>query len=197
MISGEDPVIFTHIVLVLHDSKEVISFIDQVFHSQPHSGTSVIIISDLVQKREVMAEASAHDYDKLTDDRRLRFVFKPLKPSKFAVIFDPQKEREISTDRNENSAQQVAVNQKMVFDDMKRRLGNKGHRVLLVEDNKINQTVSRLPKAWIEISLAYSSRRFSSSYSARRPSTSKLSSMASSVRTKYSRKSMDITPSSW
>ncbi|KAB2580028.1 Peroxide stress-activated histidine kinase mak1 [Lasiodiplodia theobromae] len=141
MISGEDPVIFTHIVLVLHDSKEVISFIDQVFHSQPHSGTSVIIISDLVQKREVMAEASAHDYDKLTDDRRLRFVFKPLKPSKFAVIFDPQKEREISTDRNENSAQQVAVNQKMVFDDMKRRLGNKGHRVLLVEDNKINQTV--------------------------------------------------------
>ncbi|OMP81567.1 Peroxide stress-activated histidine kinase mak1 [Diplodia seriata] len=141
MISGEDPVIFTHIVLVLHDSKDVIEFIDQVFHSQPHSSTSVIIISDLVQKREVMAEASAHDYDKLTDDRRLRFIFKPLKPSKFAVIFDPRKEREISTDRNENSAQQVAVNQKMVFDDMKRRLGNKGHRVLLVEDNKINQTV--------------------------------------------------------
>lgn len=141
MIGGDDPVIFTHVVLVLHDSKDVIEFIDQVFHSQPHFATSVIIISDLVQKREVMAEAQSHDYDKLIEDRRLRFIFKPLKPSKFAVIFDPRKEREISTDRNENSAQQVAVNQKAVFDDMKHRLGNKGHRVLLVEDNKINQTV--------------------------------------------------------
>ncbi|KAL1632116.1 hypothetical protein SLS56_004005 [Neofusicoccum ribis] len=141
MIGGDDPVIFTHVVLVLHDSKDVIEFIDQVFHSQPHFATSVIIISTLVQKREVMAEAQSHDYDKLIEDRRLRFIFKPLKPSKFAVIFDPRKEREISTDRNENSAQQVAVNQKAVFDDMKHRLGNKGHRVLLVEDNKINQTV--------------------------------------------------------
>lgn len=141
MIGGEDAVIFTHIILVLHESKDVIAFIDQIFHSPAHSTTSVIIISDLVQKREVMAEASSHDYDKLIDERRLRFIFKPLKPSKFAVIFDPQKEREISTDRNENSAAQVAVNQKMVFDDMKKRLGNKGHRVLLVEDNKINQTV--------------------------------------------------------
>ncbi|EKG21180.1 PAS domain-containing protein [Macrophomina phaseolina MS6] len=141
MIGSEDPVIFTHIVLVLHDSKEVIEFIDQIFHSQAHVATSVIIISDLVQKREIMAEASAHDYDRLIHERRLRFIFKPLKPSKFAVIFDPQREREISTDRNENSAAQVAVNQKMVFDDMKKRLGNKGHRVLLVEDNKINQTV--------------------------------------------------------
>ncbi|KAF2088504.1 hypothetical protein K490DRAFT_18919, partial [Saccharata proteae CBS 121410] len=141
MIAGDDPVIFTHVVLVLHDSKEVISFIDQIFRSNAHVATSVIVISDLVQKREIMGEATAHDYTKLMKERRLRFIFKPLKPSKFAVIFDPQKEREISTDRNENSAQQVASNQKMVFQDMKNRLGNKGHRVLLVEDNKVNQTV--------------------------------------------------------
>ncbi|KAK7516031.1 putative histidine kinase HHK2p [Phyllosticta citriasiana] len=141
MISSDDPVIFTHIVLVLHESKEVLDFTEAIFHSQLHANTCVIVICDLVQKREIMAEERARQYDKLVGERRLRFIFKPLKPSKFAVIFDPQRERELSTDRNENSAQQVAVNQKMVFDDMKRRLGNKGHRVLLVEDNKINQTV--------------------------------------------------------
>ncbi|KAK8154761.1 putative histidine kinase HHK2p [Phyllosticta citrichinensis] len=142
MISSDDPVIFTHIVLVLHESKEVLEFTEQVFNSQLHSNTCVIVICDLVQKREIMTEERARQYDKMVGERRLRFIFKPLKPSKFAVIFDPQRERELSTDRNENSAQQVAVNQKMVFDDMKRRLGNKGHRVLLVEDNKINQTQS-------------------------------------------------------
>ncbi|KAK8242374.1 putative histidine kinase HHK2p [Phyllosticta capitalensis] len=141
MISGDDPVIFTHIVLVLHESKEVLDFTELIFHSQLHLNTCVIVICDLVQKREIMTHERNLEYENLIGQRRLRFIFKPLKPSKFAVIFDPQKERELSTDRNENSAQQVAVNQKMVFDDMKRRLGNKGHRVLLVEDNKINQTV--------------------------------------------------------
>ena len=145
MISGDDPVIFTHIVLVLHESKEVLDFTELIFHSQLHLNTCVIVICDLVQKREIMTHERNLEYENLIGQRRLRFIFKPLKPSKFAVIFDPQKERELSTDRNENSAQQVAVNQKMVFDDMKRRLGNKGHRVLLVEDNKINQTVRRFP----------------------------------------------------
>jgi len=77
----------------------------------------------------------------LHDDRRLQFIYRPLKPSKFAVIFDPQKERESSTDRNQDSAQQVVVSQKLVFEELKRRVGGKGHKVLLVEDNKINQTV--------------------------------------------------------
>lgn len=142
MLGGDDPVIFTHVVLVLREINENIAFMNQIIGSKTRTTTAVIIITDLAQKREIINKAPHFEYERLVKERRLLFVFKPLKPSKFAAFFDPQKEREMSRDPNHNSAQQVAVSQKAVFEDLKRRLGNKGNRVLLVEDNQINQTVS-------------------------------------------------------
>ncbi|KAF1848566.1 uncharacterized protein K460DRAFT_77280 [Cucurbitaria berberidis CBS 394.84] len=141
MIGGDNPVLFTHVVLVLHDTVEVHAIMDQIFSSMIHGNTSVVVVSDPSQKKELIKEAPVYDYDQLQTDRRLQFIYRPLKPSKFAVIFDPQKQRESSTDRNQDSAQQVVVSQKLVFEELKRRVGGKGHKVLLVEDNKINQTV--------------------------------------------------------
>jgi len=141
MIGGDNPVLFTHVVLVLHDTLEVIAIMDLILNSVVHGNTSIVVVSDPTQKKELMKEAPAYDYNQLIADRRLQFIYRPLKPSKFAVIFDPQKERELSTDRNQDSAQQVVFNQKLVFEELKRRLGGKGHKVLLVEDNHINQTV--------------------------------------------------------
>jgi CheY-like chemotaxis protein len=141
LFNGDDAVIFTHIVLVLRDVDEIISFMDQILKSSSYSGTSIVVITDLVQRRDIMAKAPGYDYEALRNERRLRFIFKPSKPSKFSIIFDPQKERELSSDRNQDSAQAVAVSQKQVFDEMKKRLGDKGIRVLLVEDNKTNQMV--------------------------------------------------------
>ena len=145
MIGGDDPVLFTHVVLVLHETTDVIAIMDQILNSMVHGNASIVVVSDPAQKKELMKEAPAYDYDQLTADRRLQFIYRPLKPSKFAVIFDPQKERESSTDRNQDTAQQDVFNQKLVFEELKRRLGGKGHKVLLVEDNHINQTV-RKPK---------------------------------------------------
>nr|POE48046.1 peroxide stress-activated histidine kinase mak1 [Quercus suber] len=141
MLGGNDPVIFTHVVVVLQDVGEITALMDQVFSSHVHHSTTVVIITDLAQRRKIMEQAPQHDYEKLDREHRLRFVFKPLKPSRFAIIFDPRKEREMSTDRNQDSAQQVALNQKQVFEKLAHRLGNKDKRVLLVEDNKINQMV--------------------------------------------------------
>ncbi|KAF2640198.1 autoinducer 2 sensor kinase/phosphatase-like protein luxQ [Massarina eburnea CBS 473.64] len=141
MIGGDNPVLFTHVVLVLHETFEVIAIMDQILNSMVHGNTAIVVVSDPTQKKELMKEAPAFNYDQLTLDRRLQFIYRPLKPSKFAVIFDPQKERELSTDRNQDTAQQVVFNQKLVFEELKRRLGDKGHKVLLVEDNHINQTV--------------------------------------------------------
>ncbi|GAB7352292.1 hypothetical protein MBLNU459_g2748t1 [Dothideomycetes sp. NU459] len=142
MIGGDDPMIFSHVVLVLQDVAQIISFLDQVLSSPPHSSTQLILITDLAQRRKLIEQApSKYDYEQLAKERRLRFIFKPLKPSRFAVIFDPQKEREMSTDRNQDSAQQVAVSQKQVFEELSRRLGNQGNKVLLVEDNRVNQMV--------------------------------------------------------
>ncbi|KAH8725526.1 hypothetical protein GQ44DRAFT_615747 [Phaeosphaeriaceae sp. PMI808] len=141
MIGGHTPVLFTHVVLVLHDTAEVHAIMDQIFSSTTHGNTSIVVVSDPSQKKELIREAPVYDYEQLYSDRRLQFIYRPLKPSKFAVIFDPQKERESSTDRNQDSAQQVVVSQKLVFEELRRRVGGKGVKVLLVEDNKINQTV--------------------------------------------------------
>lgn len=140
LLGGNAPVIFTHVVAVLQDVDEIIALMDQVLWSKV-STTAVVLITDLAQRRKIMEQAPKFNYDQLVADRRLRFVFKPLKPSRFGLIFDPQKEREMSLDRNQDSAQQVAVNQKQVFEELTKRLGNKDKRVLLVEDNRINQIV--------------------------------------------------------
>lgn len=142
MLGGDDPVRFSHIVVMLQDVEQIVTLMDQIFESHAHSATSVVVITDLAQRRILMEQAPKYDYEKLATERRLRFVFKPLKPSRFAVIFDPQKEREMSTDRNQDSAQQVALTQKQVFEELGKRLGNRDKRVLLVEDNKVNQMVS-------------------------------------------------------
>lgn len=141
MLGGESPVIFTHVVLVLHDTDEVHAVMDQIYSSIHYGNTSVVVVSDPSQKKELIKKTSAYDYERLATDRRLQFIYRPLKPSKFAIIFDPEKQRESSTDRNQDTAQQVVVSQKLVFEELKRRLGGKGHKVLLVEDNQINQTV--------------------------------------------------------
>lgn len=142
ILGGDDPVIFTHIVVVLQHVAEITALLDQVFSSPAHHMTAIVIITDLGQRRKIMEQAPGHNYTQLTSERRLQFVFKPLKPSRFAIIFDPQKEREMSTDRNQDSAQQVALSQKQVFAEVGRRLGDRDMRVLLVEDNKVNQMVS-------------------------------------------------------
>lgn len=140
LLGGEDPITFTHVVAVLRDIDEIVALLDQVFHSTT-STTTVVLITDLAQRRSVIEQAPNHDYEQLIASHRLMFVFKPLKPSRLGVIFDPRQERETSLDRNQDSAQQVAVNQKHVFEELTRRLGNRDKRVLLVEDNKVNQMV--------------------------------------------------------
>ncbi|SMR54329.1 unnamed protein product [Zymoseptoria tritici ST99CH_1E4] len=140
MLGGEDPVIFTHIVVVLQEIDEIIALMNEVFAPKT-SSTAIVLITDLAQRRKIMEQAPNYDYEALVANRRLRFVFKPLKPSRFGLIFDPQQEREQSLDRNQDSAQQVAVNQKQVFEELSARLGNQDKRVLLVEDNKVNQMV--------------------------------------------------------
>lgn len=143
MIGGENPMIFSHVVLSLQSVPDILAFMDQIYSSPAHASTQVVVITDLPQRRSITEQAGPkNNHEGLMEKDRLRFIFKPLKPSKFAKIFDPKKEREMSTDRNQDSAQQVAVSQKQVYEEMTRRLKDKGKRVLLVEDNRVNQMVS-------------------------------------------------------
>jgi hypothetical protein len=140
-----DPVLFTHIVLISHETRDITTFAGQVFRYTAYTSTLLLVIADFTQRKEIEEQLGDAVFKKMLESGRLRWLSKPLKPSKFALVFDPQKLRELSTDRSQDSAQAVVLNQKQIFEEMKRRLGNRGMRVLLVEDNRTNQMVSSRP----------------------------------------------------
>jgi signal transduction histidine kinase len=156
LIDGDDPIIFTHVVLNLGSTEQIVTLIEQIITSPPLSQTTIVLLSDPVQRQEVIKMIATHGHDQLGKGNQITFIYKPVKPSRFAVIFDPDKERDLSTDRNRFSAQQHVANQKQNYLDVGKRLGNRGLRVLLVEDNLVNQKVllKFLAKVGIAVELA-------------------------------------------
>lgn len=139
-LSAERPGQLTHIVVNLPDQAEVIALLRHIRLSKEHSSTSLLVLTNPIQRAAII-EGAAKQYEEMGEGNRIQIINKPIKPSRFGSIFDPDKERDASTDRNRDSAQQVVETQKRVFTEMEKDVGNKGHRVLLVEDNPVNQKV--------------------------------------------------------
>ncbi|PWW74095.1 hypothetical protein C7212DRAFT_358965 [Tuber magnatum] len=138
LIGGADPVVFTHVVMNLPEHLGIIELLTMLLKSSIHSQTTTLVLTNPTQRTAIM-QGAADICDNL--GLRLQFIYKPIKPSRFGVIFDPANERDASMDRNRDSAQQVVESQKRVFSQMEKEVGNKGYRVLLVEDNRVNQKV--------------------------------------------------------
>ncbi|KAI1135263.1 hypothetical protein F5Y05DRAFT_176677 [Hypoxylon sp. FL0543] len=155
MVGGDESVTFTHIVLNLPSAEEIIGVVDKVIASSG-GRTSVLIQTDSVQRQAVLKLASDAEHQRLLAEKRMIFVYKPVKPSRFAAIFDPGRERDLSVDLNRSSAAQMVENQKQNYLDVEKRIGNKGYKVLLVEDNPVNQKVlvRYLKKVGIEAEIA-------------------------------------------
>ncbi|KAI2631976.1 hypothetical protein GGR54DRAFT_581679 [Hypoxylon sp. NC1633] len=155
VIGGVESVTLTHIVLNLPSAEEIISVIDKIVSSSGGK-TSVLVLTDSVQRQAVLKLASDVGHQRLLADKRMTFVYKPVKPSRFAVIFDPAKERDLSVDLNRSSAAQMVESQKQNYLDVEKRIGNKGYKVLLVEDNPVNQKVMvrYLTKVGIQVEIA-------------------------------------------
>ncbi|KAI9674125.1 MAG: hypothetical protein M1817_001943 [Caeruleum heppii] len=141
LIGGDDAVLFTHIILNLAQAEETMAFVDQVRQSETHAQTRMIVLADTKMRNQVKTLAVDLDLGSLETRMRLQFLHKPTKPSRFASIFDPENQRELSIDRNRNSAEVSVDRQKQVFADMEKDVGHKGYKVLLIEDNPVNQKV--------------------------------------------------------
>ncbi|KAI0837374.1 hypothetical protein F5Y06DRAFT_88272 [Hypoxylon sp. FL0890] len=155
MVGGDESVTFTHIVLNLSSAEEIIGVVDKVIACSGGQ-TSVLVLTDSVQRQAVLKLASDAEHQQLLAEKRMIFVYKPVKPSRFAAIFDPGRERDLSVDLNRSSAAQMVENQKQNYLDVEKRIGNKGYKVLLVEDNPVNQKVlvRYLKKVGIEAEIA-------------------------------------------
>ncbi|KAI0187228.1 hsp90-like protein [Xylaria flabelliformis] len=155
LIGGHESVTFTHVVVNLGSTEEILGITNQIAASSGGK-TTTVIMSDSVQRQAVLELASETGHPQLLADKHILFIHKPVKPSRFAVIFDPAGERDVSTDLNRSSAAQMVESQKQSYLDVEKRLGDRGIKVLLVEDNPVNQKVlSRyLKKVGIEAEIA-------------------------------------------
>ncbi|KAM5351893.1 hypothetical protein ACJ41O_004616 [Fusarium nematophilum] len=156
LIGGDDPIKFTHIVINLPSPEAIIALMDDITKSQTIDKTTILVLSDSVQRQAVMKLAADTEYERLLSENLVTFIYKPVKPSRFAVIFDPNKMRDLSIDRNRSTAQQMVENQKASYQEIERRMGNKGYKVLLVEDNPVNQKVlmKYLKKIGVDVEIA-------------------------------------------
>ncbi|KAB5582759.1 hypothetical protein GE09DRAFT_947500 [Coniochaeta sp. 2T2.1] len=156
LIGGEDPVIFTHIVVNLPTPEEIISLMDQIRNSTMVGKATILILSDSVQRQAVLKQVAGTEYEPLLSEKAVTYIYKPVKPSRLAVIFDPAKERDLSIDRNRSTAQRIVENQKQSYLEAEKRMGNRGYKVLLVEDNPVNQKVLQkyLKKVGVEVEVA-------------------------------------------
>jgi signal transduction histidine kinase len=134
---------FTHIILDLPASADVMLFMRQMGNFTGSVIPTLVVITDHYQKRDIL-----EDYIALTNTGRRAFlVHKPVKPSVFALIFDPAQLRILSKDRTRDLAQSVTETFKNVSERVRKAIGGKKHRVLLVEDSDVNRMVSRTQPA--------------------------------------------------
>ncbi|EFW98618.1 sensor histidine kinase response [Grosmannia clavigera kw1407] len=156
LIQGGHPEMFTHVVINLPSPQEILDVVNQLHQSTMLQHASLLVLSDSVQRQAVNKLAAGTRYNELLSTARVTYIYKPVKPSRFAVIFDPAQERDLSIDHNRSSAERLVETQKQSYVDLEQRMGNRGYKVLLVEDNLVNQKVLKkyLHKVGVDVDVA-------------------------------------------
>lgn len=147
---------FTHVVLNLPTPEAIISLVEQSTKLTGEPRISILVLSDTVQRQQVLKLAAGTEYAEMLSSPQVSFVYKPVKPSRFAAIFDPDRVQDLSIDRNRSTAQRMVESQKASYLEIVKRMGNKGYKVLLVEDNPVNQKVltKYLTKVGVAVDIA-------------------------------------------
>jgi len=137
LMHGPTSPTFTHIVLDLPASSDLMLFMRQMSNFTAAVIPALVVVTDHYQKRDIL-----EDFQALTSNGRKAFlVHKPVKPSVFAMIFDPAQLRNLSKDRAREVAQTSSDDFKNIANRVKETIGGGRFRVLLVEDSDVNRMV--------------------------------------------------------
>ncbi|ETI25472.1 hypothetical protein G647_02245 [Cladophialophora carrionii CBS 160.54] len=137
LLNGPGSPTFTHIVLDLPASSDIMLFMRQMVNYQANVVPALVVITDHYQKRDIL-----EDFTTLTaSGRRAYMIHKPVKPSVFAMIFDPAQLRNLSKDRAREVAQSSSDDFRKIANLVKEKIGGKNFRILLVEDSDVNRMV--------------------------------------------------------
>ncbi|EXJ86798.1 hypothetical protein A1O3_03752 [Capronia epimyces CBS 606.96] len=137
LMNGPAPPSFTHIVLDIPATSDIMLFMRQMINWTGSVVPALVILTDHYQKRDIL-----EDFTMLTASGRKAFlIHKPVKPSVFAMIFDPAQLRNLSKDRAREVAQSSSDDFRHIAERVKDTIGGREYRVLLVEDSDVNRKV--------------------------------------------------------
>ena len=137
LVQKADSPTFTHIVLDLPHTSDVMLFLRQMTNFTAAKIPDVIVITDHYQKRDIQDDYNAL----LANGRHGYLIHKPIKPAAFAMIFDPAQSRNLSKDAARSMAQVSSDDFKNTAARVRDTIGNKSYRILLVEDSDTNRKV--------------------------------------------------------
>lgn len=132
-----NPLTFTHVVLDLPASSDVMLILRQMSNITTAPAPDVIVITDHYQKRDIQDDFNAL----AASGRKVYMIHKPVKPAVFAMIFDPTQQRNLSKDAARSMAQTSSDDFKNAAARVRETIGNRSFRVLLVEDSDTNRRV--------------------------------------------------------
>lgn len=137
LTTASNPVNLSHVVLCIPDANDVREIMHYVLQSSQKPSPALVVISDIFLKRGIEEDISV-----LSEaGKKVILLPKPVRPSTFSMIFDPLSKRDLSKDRNRDMSRELNASFKNVSKMVKEVIGNKGYRVLVVEDDDTNRSV--------------------------------------------------------
>lgn len=142
LISGDDPVTFTHVVVRTTDDAEVLDFVDRIVTSYQHMHTALVLITDQTQMRALAGHRPELDVRGLQRHDKLIVVQRPCHTYKLSKVFDPLKENMATVeDPLTMKRKEEKRLQKESYALFKNVLGARKLRILAVEDNRVQMNV--------------------------------------------------------
>jgi hypothetical protein len=110
MNAGDCPTL-THLVLSLPAVDDVLEVMQYILQCDKGNVPALVIMSDLYQKRQINSKIE----ELIAAGKKVYTVPKPVKPSAFSSIFDPENRRDLSKDRNQDMAREINNNFKTMY----------------------------------------------------------------------------------